>query len=150
MKNKIVIIGVIIFILIFMIIYFNFFSVNIKNISELKKVLGSVNDIKINIIYSNGRNGNEKTICEITDKDDIEYLYDVFSRQHGKRISKKETIMGGTYFFEIINTKNNNSIKININQNHLRIGPKLYKVDENLTLLVNEIYEKYKNNDELM
>ena len=68
----------------------------------------------------------------------------------GKRISKKETIMGGAYSFEFINIKNNNSINLNINQNHLRIGTKLYKVKENLTLLVNEIYEKYKNSDELI
>ena len=135
MNKRILIIFIVIIILVFLsiFIYFSFFSVNLKNISEFEKVLGNVNDIQINIIYSNKNNGNEKTICEITDKDDIGYLYDVFSRQCGKRISKKKTIMGGAYSFEIINTKNNNSIKLNINQNHLRIGTKIYEVDENLT-----------------
>ena len=150
-KNILIIITIlIIFILMFVLIYFNFFNVKIKNTTEFKKVIENVNDIKINIIYSNGHNGNEKTICEITDENDIEYLYDIISRQRGKRISKKETIMGGAYFFEIINIKNNNSIKLNINQNHLSVGTKLYEVNENLTVLVNDIYKKYKNNDELI
>ena len=150
MNKKVILIIFIIFIVIFLLLYFKMYKINIININEFKKVLGNIDNLKINIIYSDVSNGNEKTICNITDKEDIKYMYNVIIRQKGKKINKKESIIGGSYYFHINNIENNNTVDFNINQNQLNVGNELYEVDENLTLLMKEIYEKYKNDKELI
>ena len=150
MNKKVILIIFIIFIVIFLLLYFKMYKINIININEFKKVLGNIDNLKINIIYSDVSNGNKKTICNITDKEDIKYMYNVIIRKKGKKINKKESIIGGSYYFHINNIENNNTVDFNINQNQLNVGNELYEVDENLTLLMKEIYEKYKNDKELI
>ena len=150
MKKKVILIIFIILIVISLLLDCKIHKINIININEFKKVLENIDSLEINIIYSDVNNGNMKTICNITDKEDVEYLYNVIIRQKGKKINKKESIIGGSYYFNINNIENNNTIDFNINQNQLNIGNELYVVDENLTLLMKDIYEKYKNGEELI
>ena len=56
------------------------YKINIININEFKKVLGNIDNLKINIIYSDVSNGNKKTICNITDKEDIKYMYALYDK----------------------------------------------------------------------
>lgn len=126
------------------------YKFNMKNISEFKNSFEDVNDVEINIIYHNIYNGNDETIVKVTDKNDVQYLYNTIHQQKGKLINKKECLIGGTYHFEFINIKNNKTVSVNINQNQLNIGNHLYEVEENLTLLIDNVYKKYRINENLI
>lgn len=152
MKKKIIILVVLVIlvILISTIIYFSFFNISIKSINKIEDIFKDPDKLKTNIIYHNIYNENEKNFIEVTEKEDINYLYNIILRQKGRRINKDKNLLGGGVYFEFININNKKSAIIRINQNMLSIDGKLYRINENLTPLINSIYTKYKTNGSMV
>ena len=153
MNKKILIFLLIIVIIIIAIcIYINYMIyIPIKFQNDYRYFIDKSYNVKIEILSSklNSATGefNYTIIDTINDSNTINQFFSLVNNTKIKKVIRTEATLGANYFIKLVDTNNNQELKLNINSSSLFINDKEYSTNLNLySLLYDNIFHKTYSN----